>query len=85
LAFTYEASAAGERWAMRSQWRTDGSGRADARVVSAEGAEGADGADGAIVRECWDTAFERVFAESPEGSVGDPEACVFEPAEPPTE
>jgi hypothetical protein len=74
---TFTSDAAGERWAMRSQWRADGSGRADARVVGAEGAEGA------IVRECWDTAFERVFAESPEGSVGDPEACVFEPAEPP--
>jgi hypothetical protein len=85
LAFTYQAAAAGQRWAMRSQWRADGSGRADARVVAAEGADGADGADGAIVRECWDTAFERVFAESPEGSIGDPEACVFEPAEPPTE
>jgi hypothetical protein len=76
---TFTSDAAGERWAMRSQWRADGSGRADARVVGAEGAEGA------IVRECWDTAFERVFAESPEGSVGDPEACVFEPAEPPAE
>ena len=73
LVFDAHANLVGQ---VRSRWDPSGAGRADVEV------HGGDAADGAQVTECWDTRFDRVYANgvAPYGgtaSEGDPSACVF--------
>jgi hypothetical protein len=81
LAFDAEANLVGgpealEAGKVGSRWIPSGAGRADVEV------HGGDALDGGQLTECWDSIFQRVYAQgvSPDGGVGsegDPAACVF--------
>jgi hypothetical protein len=80
LAFDAEANLVGgpalEAGKVGARWIPSGAGRADVEV------HGGDALDGGRLTECWDSSFQRVYAQgvSPEGGVGsegDPTACVF--------
>lgn len=58
----------GQRWDLKSRWRADGAGRADARITTA-GAAG-------LVTECWDTDFARTYA-SGDLETGEVADCAF--------
>jgi hypothetical protein len=66
----------GESGKVGSRWNPSGAGRADVEL------HGGDAPEGALVTECWDASFRRVFAQgpAPDGGVaseGDATACAF--------
>lgn len=72
-------TAAREDIALRSRWRSDGAGRADARLANGDVA-----AVSATASECWDTAFRRVYYIDSAGlapTEGDAAACAFPTAD----
>jgi hypothetical protein len=71
----------GARWAVKSRWAQDGTGRSDVRATGGDLPAGFQ----ATASECWDTGFDSVFflANWPLApSYGDEATnCVFKPAE----
>jgi hypothetical protein len=81
LAFDVEGNLVGGASALEmgqvgSRWNASGAGRADAEV------QGGDSGAGALLTECWDATFARVFFRGMGGdggvaTEGDESACVF--------
>ncbi|MCA9559689.1 MAG: hypothetical protein H6704_30105 [Myxococcales bacterium] len=63
----------GQRVAVRSRWRADGAGRADALV--------AQGGTTVEVSECWGPDFGKVYGRAGQRAEGDVTACAFPDAD----